>query len=651
MNRRRIVATILLMIFILCSVLPTINGYAATTDGITLDSALYTAVKDNLTKQGIQASYNDMQNTITISANEIAKVTKLTLSNSSITNLNGLENFSNVNYLDLSSNDLTDESDLAILNSLKLSFLDLSSNKLSDVSAINNIKEIATVNLHNQVVDKVEVIDNSIVKEGIYKYSCELPQIIKEFAKPIKPDWIDSTESEDKTLKFDVGSFNSNSDAIDLTIGTESGDQYGGLVTLKIKIKDNTNKLANSEINVHYVVIEENERAIYLKDKKLYNAVEEELRNPQLYNEKYDDQQILVISIDNLVNEITELELSQKQLSDLSGLEMFVGLEKSLDLSSNYIKDIDTIVDLQEMKDTEEAKLQERFKEKAGQLKEKIELLERLKTELETVVKTYNEAAEKYIEYKKLDAEDTTKVDKMLEQLKVLEAQGERYAELTGDNSKKIADASNTSTTVTKITSTTISGGEIKEAQEDVNKKETELYNIYNQVYKLTSVITPELKNITDDEYKNLTLEQAKTLLQAQATKMGSIEKYFTSSEKTYLETNFNGVTFDDEDKNKTPVATYYTKLLKNLEEAKNIKLYKDELMKLRKFDAYVMYYSSCNIGRWYRNDAENIPENYQKDVKELDGEDMEYMEISDTTLSRWNRGCALFLLKNCRLF
>lgn len=720
MNKRQAIAIVLLMMFVLSSLFPVVNGYAATMGNDSLDSALYTAIKSNLEEQKIQATYNDVQHTISISDSEIDKVTTLKLSNSNLTNLKGLERFSKVTSLDLSGNKLTDESDLTVLNSFNLSFLDLSSNQLSDVSSITNIKNIATVNLHNQILDKVEVIENSMVKEGIYKVQCELPQIVREFAKPIKPEWLDFEyeQRSSNDLKFDVSSLTANSDKIGLTIGNNSGNQFTGLAALKININDVTNKLYNSEINVYYVVINENQRAIFLKDKKLYDAVKAQLKQGQsinsdlteytsssnLFDKAYDKQQILVISINDLVNKITSLKLDNKQLSDLSGLEMFVGLEKSLDLHSNYIKTIDTIIDLQEMKNVEEAKLQERFKEKAAQLQERMQTLEMLQNELKTVIEKYNEASEQYNSYNKDENQEAGKTEKLEEIKKVLDAQKKRYKELTGNDietevPKVLVTSTYMSTSnshyvdISYMTSDGISydiyckttssltwgtetasvqvgenstlqvklekgerifeysientelvvgqtitllpknsviisklGGEIGKAQERIEEKEEELYNLYTEIYKLTSVITPELKNITDEEYENLTLEQAKALLQAQATKMGSVEKHFTVPEKSYLTTKF-GIIFDSTDETKTPVATYYTEKLKAFEENPDITSYKTELTKLRDFDAYVMASSSCIITVKIEGVGKRgSHRNYQQITKELDEENVTYI-------------------------
>ena len=51
MNRRRVFAIVLLTIFILSSILPIVQVAAATTESITLESSLYSAIKQNLTEQ------------------------------------------------------------------------------------------------------------------------------------------------------------------------------------------------------------------------------------------------------------------------------------------------------------------------------------------------------------------------------------------------------------------------------------------------------------------------------------------------------------------------------------------------------------------------------------------------------------------------
>ncbi len=608
MNRRRVFAIVLLTIFILSSILPIVQVAAATTESITLESSLYSAIKQNLTEQNIQATYNDMQHTISISSDEIGKITRLTLSNSNITNISGLEKFSNVTYLDLSSNELTDESDLSILNSLNLNFLDLSSNKICDVSAISKIKEIPTVNLHNQVVDMVVPVNNSIVKNGVYEYTCELPQVVKEFATPLKANWIDS-ETTNNNLKFTF-----NADSVQLTVGRRmvvggtASETYTGLATLKINITDTTNKLAHSEINLYYVVIDENQTAIYLKDKNLYYAVKAQLTKSQtinsdltndtnvknLYDNAYDKQQILVISKDNLVNRISSLVLDQKQIADLSGLENFVGLEKGLDVHSNYIKIIDTIIDLQEEKDAQEQQLQERFKTKVEQLKVRVEEFNTAKTNLEKA-----EEAKKAAEEAVNKANSAETVPENLPELQ----------EALEKANREVATARNI----------------LNVAQTAVTNKVKELYTIYNDAYRVTSAITPELRNMPDAEYSKLSFEAAKALFEAQVAKIKSIEKYLTAEEKTTAKV-FLSSTLDFTDEKATPISTYYDELVKRLADSDSTTAhnYTAELYRLRKFDAYITAGNSCLIYNFVNNSSDCQKEKAHAEEKALKEKDYE---------------------------
>ena len=118
-------------------------------------------------------------------------------------------------------------------------------------------------------------------------------------------------------------------------------------------------------------------------------------------------------------------------------------------------------------------------------------------------------------------------------------------------------------------------------------KYSTDIYNVYSKVYKLTSIITIDLKNITDEEFRTLSVERAKELLQAQATKITAIEKYFTEAEKNWAQSNY-GIKYEKD--KEAELSNYFTNKMKELEEEVNINSYKAELTKLRKFDAYVSY-------------------------------------------------------------
>lgn len=139
------------------------------------------------------------------------------------------------------------------------------------------------------------------------------------------------------------------------------------MVKISIKVIDSTSTLYNSDINLYFVTTDSNERGIHIKDTNMYNAIKKQLTKGQrendelisyagntnarnLYNRYFDEAQTLVIDIDDLINKIPSLKLSNKRIKDISGIEKFVGLETELDLSGNYIKSIDKLIELEKIK-------------------------------------------------------------------------------------------------------------------------------------------------------------------------------------------------------------------------------------------------------------------------------------------------------------
>lgn len=667
MNSKKVLSILTLMIFILSSFIPMLGVNAATQETITLNSSLYKAIKAQLEEKGVFASYNDEQYTLTISQDAINMITELNLSNKEISDLTGLDKFANLKSLDLSANDLTKESNLEVLNSFDLKFLDISSNEISDVSAITNIKEIEEINLHDQIFNEVVVVDNSVVKQGTIKYEVELPQIIREFAKPIKSEWLQDAYINNGTskLKIDWTLFNANSDSIRVTIGTNAGTMYNGLVTLNIRVTDMNNELYNSEINLHVVVVNENQRGIIFKDRNLYNAVKAQLKRGQSINEDltkvtkirnlfdcaYDEQMILVINENDLINEIVSLLVANKRIEDLSGIEMFVGLKNNLDISSNYVDTVDRIVDLQEKKNEEELKLQTRFKEKASKLSEKAETLEKLETSLESIIKEYNEAVKKYNAI--VDSNDQNKSEKILEAFKAIQEKGKRYIELSGTNIhlydgdpaeytysiKMLENAEpDANTKLNEVSFVIGEAGEIGSVRVDIETRIKTLHEMYNNMYKVTSLLTPELKNITDEEFDNLTLEKAKALFQAQVSKLSSMEKYLTSYEKDYLSEKY-AMDFSEEEK--SPVTAHFTKLAETLEENANVADYKNVLNDMRIFGYFTTITNECLIHKFVKfNDTACV--GYPEDEVMLKVEDDESYEYIYAAMDKHNEDCPM---------
>lgn len=607
MRKGKLITITLLVVMLLVSIMPSFGVQAATQTSITFDSNLYNAIKASLQLQGVSANYNDAQNTITIDEGILNSITTLKLSNFGIDDLTGLENFTSVTSLDLSANELTSESNLGVLNSMNLTYLDLSSNAISDLSEVTDISNVETLNLHNQKFNQAVIIDNSIVKNGTIEYECELPQIIQAFANPLSAEWLVPEINDYSTSNFRF--LWTASGVTKLRIGERNGTVYTGLATLKIKVTDVNSPLYNSEINLYYVVINEDQRGIEIKDRHLYEAIKAQLTKDQsinsnltdytndsnLYDKAYDEQMIFVINENDLVNKIQSLVLDNDRISDLTGIEKFIGLKDELDLSSNYIDSIKRIVELQENKDEEEKKLQERVKNKIAQLKERLEKLDALQAELENTVKAYNEVVGRYNAI--VNATDksnaATQENALLETIKTNAA---KYVELSGNNINIFGTTYSSVNSINNITDARDvelseldiikypNAGTIGAVKSKVESKTIELFETYKESHLLVTFTNNSVKKMTEEEIRSLSLEEAKSVLQAQVSKLTSLEAYLTEEEKDNLKLVYPSIDFDGE--SKTPIKDYFTEYLKDLEETEaGVSVYTNEILKILQLD------------------------------------------------------------------
>ncbi len=427
-ERKMLIAAILVAIMVLNCVMPILTVGAATDVKVTFESNLYSALKDELLRQEIKVGYIDAQRTIVINDEEIAKVTSLSLSNSELTDLTGLEVFTSLTSLDLSSNELNKDSNLEVLNSFNLSSLDLSSNEIEDVSMITNIDNIANVSLHNQKFNIVEIVevDTSNTSDQLTEVSYALPQILSK-ADYLNTDWL--IEERTGLAKINWSKFDHQN--VKIQVAEKSGSSYvpyKSMVTLRIKVSDSKSTLYNSDINMFFVVVDSNERGIHIVDENMYEAIKDQLTAGQtensnlitysssakrnLYERSYNEPQVLVIKIDDIINKISSFKLSNKKIELLDGIEKFVGLEKELDLSGNYIKSIDKLIELQENQIHEEQLLRERVSKQLALISETLGKISGINTSLEAELKVKEELEKKYYEIKdkceKLEAELAT---------------------------------------------------------------------------------------------------------------------------------------------------------------------------------------------------------------------------------------------------
>lgn len=430
---------------------------------IALNGNLYKAVKAQLKAQGISAEYKDANGIIIFPEGEIEKVTFLNLSNSEIDDLGnvsddypGLDGFTNLQQINLHANYLTKDSHLDVLDSLeKLTKVDLSSNQITSVNSIANFHsgkttyDITDQRITGRTIIKVNDSEDADNEEKTAKQAIvALPQILLEAEGGFSPSWIwnsnvrltreiipYSTDSRPPEIDYD-GSFQVitgfEGDVLDYTDGVEGeypymlinvaygeGSSYQalrGLIKFKIEVLDSESVLANTQMTFYYAITGDNETGIAFDDGYLYRAVRDQLTKGQtintdqtvkdttdvrnVYDRTYDDALIMVISDDDIINNVPSLVLNDKRITDLRGIEEFVGLESSLNISYNYITSIEKIIELEAKKGEKEEAIREKFS--------------KILADLKTAVSGYDTARSNI----KTTAENATKIEEELTKLR-----------------------------------------------------------------------------------------------------------------------------------------------------------------------------------------------------------------------------------------
>lgn len=234
-------------------------------------------------------------------------------------------------------------------------------------------------------------------------------------------------------------------------------------------------------------------------------------------------------------------------------------------------------------KENEIAELQKQLDEKQKTLTEKQTKLSELEKQLE--------AKDKEIEAK--IAEIAALIEKMNEQNKTI-----------ADIQKAISELEDKKATLEAI----------------LYNRMNKLYNIYNRVDKLASIITPELKTMTPKEFANITFEEAKSLFEAQISKISNCEEKLTPFEKAYfineygIETittkevekiiqNSDGTTTTikevEEQEIENPISKHFEEIAANTEEW-NLSNYKVYLTKFREDDIYFSMAEYCYLTRLF---------------------------------------------------
>ena len=337
MKRKMLISIALITIMLLNCMMPLLVVHADVSDGeeIQLNSTLYYAVVNAINcveNNNVKYKVNEGTHTITISAEEIAKVKCLDLAGCGINDLTNLDKFTSLETLVLSSNDLYsgEESNLKVLDNLtNLIHLNLSENHLDSVADIPATMERlfnsknGTILLSGQIVNKVVAVDMDTVTENATlpeTVTVQVPEILS-LAGDLKSVWKTKegyTQDENPRKvdeqflrtyglpyidyeKFaDLYKVGPNSNSITVTVADDFGNPYYGMLRYTIEIVDekgesglaaNLNKasenpLYESVFNIYVVVKDASSEAISMIDENLYYAIKEQLTGGQTVNKK-----------------------------------------------------------------------------------------------------------------------------------------------------------------------------------------------------------------------------------------------------------------------------------------------------------------------------------------------------------------------------
>ena len=355
----------------------------------------------------------------------------------------------------------------------------------------------------------------------------------------------------------------------------------------------------------------------------------EECRN--LYEDYYDEPYALVISDADIINKITSLILNDKRIQDLYGLEKFVGLESNLNISYNYIDTLATIYGLQLNKDTVTSDIQQQFSDRRSAMASKktdlISAYESSKSVLESI-KTEIEKSEKAI--RESEALEVPSGDSEEETKKYNEAIDKYKADVKAANEAIKGDGTNEKPGLIS---------ELKDALANLNKnlpamndRLKVMYDTFNNEYKLTSLLIPELNYQTEEEYEEFKekyndKDKAKALAKTQVSRIATLEGAGALSdfEKELFESGF-GIT-EPEDNKENYISSALNDKIKDLEETNAPKISWTSIIDtMIEIDIYAQAKNYCLIKRMNNKTAIGecyVEEYLAKRIKELDYEEI----------------------------
>lgn len=362
-----------------------------------------------------------------------------------------------------------------------------------------------------------------------------------------------------------------------------------------------------------------------------------------LYVKAYDDAKTFVIEDEVLINKITSLELNNKKIKDLSGIEDFVGLTSTLNVSHNYLEDIKPLLRIDDRKDTFQALTVQKYNEwlsgrgfgSLSSVRNKIEnLRNKINTDEQDIKNKVNEISTILKEAGKQEGWDSDQqseavanVNKKLKEINGYDDPDDPTKHIDGLIEILDKDLAELNTLINDTGSYSI--------YDYLNI----LYQYYNNEYRLTTLLCNSLNYISMDEYETYvskttgpdsTQSTAMELLNDEVSYITGLESKGALSDldKELIKAGINSITsipdYTPDANDKTPLNTYFndndTGLLKTtaLSKSQIVTI----LKKFREISIYSEMASYCLIQRMNNTTVNGYcyeEEYLNKKIKELE--------------------------------
>lgn len=362
MKKTKVKKLAIIVIAIVLTFALSIFIYAGTVEKTTItceDTNLYKALKNSLNKYIIIGSSDDSTRSFSIPTNDIQSITKLNLVGSGstkITSLKGLENFTNLQELDLSENNIKDISPILEINGItklnlngnkvenimslveepELTELYLSRTGLSSIDFMSKLSKIQILNISNNTISNLQSINNMPTLQTLNvsnnKNLTSMEDILKRTS--IKELNISSTGITDLT-GIEVMSNLESLDASNLT--PKNSSSLSSIVLTRKDGKETVAYLNNlKKLNLN------NTKGLQISKIKALTTLEE------LYMENNEISNIAGITdLENLVY----LDLANNKISNIDAFVVVINVNgeertkklsaKQINLSNNNISNVD----------------------------------------------------------------------------------------------------------------------------------------------------------------------------------------------------------------------------------------------------------------------------------------------------------------------